>query len=79
VLTTPGASILPADLEIPAMDESPEALCDFRSGRTLAIEKFEAEYVRRLLARHNGNVTRAAREAGKERRAFGRLVKKYTA
>lgn len=42
------------------------------------IEQFERRYIEELLARHQGNVTRAAREAGKERRAFGRLVKKYS-
>ena len=31
-----------------------------------------------MLDKHKGNVTHAAREAGKERRAFGRLVKKYS-
>ena len=30
-----------------------------------------------VLARANGNVTAAARMAGKERRAFGKLLKKY--
>ena len=30
-----------------------------------------------MLMRHAGNITRAARAAGQERRAFGRLVKKY--
>ena len=29
------------------------------------------------MSRHAGNVTHAAREAKKERRSFGRLVKKY--
>jgi transcriptional regulator with PAS, ATPase and Fis domain len=52
---------------------------DFRAGRSQAIARFEADYVRRILEKHNGNVTRAAREAGKERRAFGRLAKKYRA
>ena len=52
---------------------------DFRTGRSQAIARFEADYVRRMLEKHNGNVTRAAREAGKERRAFGRLAKKYRA
>src|SRR6516164_5172859 len=31
-----------------------------------------------MLRKHRGNVTRAAFEAGKDRRAFGRLVKKYS-
>jgi len=30
-----------------------------------------------MLRKHVGNITHAAREAGKDRRAFGRLVKKY--
>jgi transcriptional regulator with GAF, ATPase, and Fis domain len=51
----------------------------FRAGRTRAIANFEADYVRRILEKHKGNVTQAAREAGKERRAFGRLAKKYRA
>jgi len=49
----------------------------FRKARDRAIESFERDYVQELLQRHRGNITRAARDAGKERRAFGRLVKKY--
>jgi DNA-binding NtrC family response regulator len=41
------------------------------------IEAFERTYVGELLRRHDGNITRAARAAQKERRAFGRLAKKY--
>jgi two-component system, NtrC family, response regulator GlrR len=49
----------------------------FQQARRQAIEEFERGYVAHLLARHAGNVTQAAREAGKERRSFGKLVKKY--
>jgi DNA-binding NtrC family response regulator len=49
----------------------------FREARAQALAEFERTYVQALLERHGGNVTRAAREAGKERRAFGRLVKKH--
>jgi DNA-binding NtrC family response regulator len=41
------------------------------------VAAFERSYVEDLLRKHGGNVTRAARAAQKERRAFGRLVKKY--
>lgn len=51
----------------------------FRSAKQQAIESFERTYVRDLMLRHQGNVTQAALEAGKDRRAFGRLVKKYSA
>jgi DNA-binding NtrC family response regulator len=49
----------------------------FRKARESAIESFERDYVQELLQRNGGNITRAALDAGKERRAFGRLVKKY--
>lgn len=50
---------------------------NFQSAKKQVLEKFEREYTLQLLARHGGNVTHAALEAGKERRAFGRMVKKY--
>jgi DNA-binding NtrC family response regulator len=61
------------------MPESPGEVMteEFRSAKLRAIQCFEREYVHRMLHKHAGNVTRAAREAGKDRRAFGRLVKKY--
>jgi DNA-binding NtrC family response regulator len=49
----------------------------FRQARARAVETFEREFAEELLRRHDGNITRAAREAQKDRRAFGRLVKKY--
>jgi DNA-binding NtrC family response regulator len=41
------------------------------------LSAFERDYLRQLLDRHNGNVTRAARAAGKERRALGKLLRKH--
>jgi DNA-binding NtrC family response regulator len=49
----------------------------FRMARALTIAAFERGYIEQLLAKYGGNITRAAVEAGKDRRAFGRLVKKY--
>ena len=40
------------------------------------VQSFERLYIIDMLRRHRGNITRAARASGKERRAFGRLVKK---
>ena len=50
---------------------------EFRHAKAQVVKTFEREYVQRMLTKHEGNITRAAKEAGKERRAFGRLVKKY--
>jgi len=41
------------------------------------VEAFERNYLTRLLADHRGNVSEAARVAGKERRDLGRLLKKH--
>jgi DNA-binding NtrC family response regulator len=49
----------------------------FREAKARAIADFEKEYVRNLLAQANGNVSLAARLAGKERSRFNRLVRKY--
>jgi two-component system response regulator GlrR len=49
----------------------------FRESRARALEAFERSYVEALLRKHNGNVTRSAREARQDRRVFGRLIKKH--
>ncbi|WP_439686375.1 Sigma-54-dependent Fis family transcriptional regulator [Cupriavidus oxalaticus] len=49
----------------------------FKQARDQALAAFECAYLRAALARSGGNVSAAAREAGKERRVFGRLLKKH--
>ncbi len=53
-----------------------EPLADFRAAKARAMAEFEGAYVARVLAEAGGNVTIAARIAGKERRSFGKLLKK---
>jgi DNA-binding NtrC family response regulator len=60
-----------------AADNPSDSTVSFRKGRAQVIEAFERSYVARLIEKHAGNVTRAAREAQKDRRAFGRLLKKH--
>jgi len=52
-------------------------LGSFRDWKRRAIETFERDYLRRLMTEHRGNVTHAARSAGKDRRDFGKLLKKH--
>ncbi len=42
-----------------------------------AIASFERNYLTALITRHRGNVTHAARTAGKDRRELGKLLKKH--
>jgi DNA-binding NtrC family response regulator len=49
----------------------------FREAKARAIAEFERAYIVELLARAQGNLSLAARLAGKERSRLGRLVKKH--
>jgi DNA-binding NtrC family response regulator len=78
VLMSPGAEIAASHIEIRLNTaEQREDWSSFQSAKNAAIARFERGFVQSLLARHGGNVSRAAREAQKDRRAFGRLAKKY--
>jgi DNA-binding NtrC family response regulator len=41
------------------------------------IEQFERDYLNGLLLAHDGNVTRAAQAAGKDRRVLRQLIRKH--
>jgi DNA-binding NtrC family response regulator len=80
VLFSRGSEIIPADIldaEDTADQGSGLVYDSFRQARSRAIESFERKYVEQLMREADGNVSRAARLAQKERRAFGRLVKRY--
>ena len=78
VVACTGTQIRPGDLPIShRTDDNAIARTRFRTARAAVLNAFERRYVEELLQRHNGNVTHAAREAQKDRRAFGRLIKKY--
>ena len=82
-----GRTIHREDLGLPSPAASPpEAVAEESRGRAersyqalkaQAIADFERDYLARLMARHRGNVSQAARAAGKERRELGRLLKKH--
>jgi DNA-binding NtrC family response regulator len=82
-LTCPGRQILVDHIALPGQAgvrrEPTTSWGSFQSAKHSAIEQFERAYIEELMARHHGNITQAAREAGKDRRAFGRMVKKYRA
>jgi two-component system, NtrC family, response regulator GlrR len=70
--------LLPDDLAIPRSgvpDESDSG--SFAQRKAGVIADFEKRYLTQLLRVHSGNVTHAAQEARKDRRAFGRLIKKH--
>jgi len=74
---TSGASILPCHVHLRRSSPPLPSTASFRQARQQAIDRFERLYIEQTLRAHGGNITRAALAAGKDRRAFGRLVKKH--
>lgn len=73
------------DLGLPILkDQEAECACEpvpntreFQTLKQQTIALFEQNYLMTLMTEHHGNVSHAARTAGKERRALGRLLQKY--
>lgn len=61
------------------LSQTSKALTDvsFNDAKSQVIRNFEIGYLGRLMQRYEGNVTLAAKKACKERRAFGKLLKKH--
>jgi two-component system, NtrC family, response regulator GlrR len=78
VLMGTNSVLQPEDLQLTAHSAMPasadESLC---VAKARMIAAFETDYIQRLLATCNGNITRAAQAAGKNRRAFFELMRKY--
>lgn len=64
------------DLTLPRQD-APAGLDSFRVEKNRMIEQFEKSYIQKLLLICQGNITKAAQVARKNRRAFWELVRKY--
>jgi two-component system, NtrC family, response regulator GlrR len=63
------------DIALPSQDSEPEE--SFQQAKAKIIEQFEKDYVQRLLLSCNGNISRAAQAARKNRRAFWELIRKH--
>jgi DNA-binding NtrC family response regulator len=61
----------------PSAEQRPVAISRFRLAKARVVNDFEREYLADLLDRTSGNLSEAARLAGKERRGFARLLKKH--
>lgn len=69
--------VRPEDLTIPGLGVPVAADGSFAQRKAAVIADFEKRYLTDLLRVHSGNVTLAAQEARKDRRALGRLIKKH--
>jgi DNA-binding NtrC family response regulator len=74
LLTDADVLVFPHVLSAASTDDTALSYAD---AKAIAVAEFDRRFIRASLARTSGNVTRAAMDAHKDRRAFGRLVKKY--
>ncbi len=84
MILSPGPSIEPKLLPVQTQgttSKSPihpaDAPTFFNAAKREAVQSFEKEYLIKMLKLHEGNITQAARAAGKDRRVFGRLIKRH--
>ena len=63
-----------ADLLLPGTTASPES---FQAAKEKVITQFERAYIQGLLHTYQGNITKAAQAAQKNRRAFWQLMRKH--
>lgn len=49
----------------------------FQQAKNTVVQRFEKAYIRAILVRNQGNITRAARAANKHRRSFWELMRKH--
>ncbi len=77
LLLARGPVLGPPDLEIPGARDEAQAAPSFRHAKDEVVRQFERVYIEQLLFTFEGNVTHAAREAKKNRRAFFALIRKH--
>lgn len=65
-----------ADLTLPRRHPAPLQE-SFRGAKSKVVIEFEKTYIEKLLLMHDGNISRAAQAAQKNRRAFWQLIRKH--
>jgi two-component system response regulator GlrR len=75
----PVIRVLPGGIEQQSVQAAPGGLtaARFQDAKARTIAQFERAYITELLERSRGNISLAARIAGKERSRLAKLVKKY--
>jgi len=78
VVLAPVDILQPQNIELPVRNQSDDAETDsLQAAKTQAIQEFERSYLSNVLAASSGNVSRAARAAGTDRRALQRMIRKH--
>ncbi len=77
IIMTPGKVIEPRSISFNTEHSQRKSFPTFQEAKKVMINEFEKDYLSTMLKLNNGNITHAAKAAGKDRRSFGRLVTKH--
>lgn len=78
VLMSNGIVIQSSDIDLPgASTEVENGVPSLRQAKARMVQQFERSYLIEVLSACAGNISHAARTAGKERRSFQRLIRKH--
>jgi len=76
VLMARSDSLTASDLDLP-QTVTPSGHLTLKAAKNVAVTQCERSYLSAVLRRCQGNITQAAKAAGKERRSFQRLLRKH--
>ncbi len=77
VLLAPGPALQAIDIELDGIAPAGDEPVSFREAKAHAVEAFERHYLDLLMLQNAGNISRAARVAQKNRRAFFELLRRH--
>lgn len=77
VLLSPACSLDASDIDLPAPMQDAAPTEAFHAMKARVVQSFERSYIESILSSTNGNITEAARVAGKNRRALFELIRKH--
>jgi two-component system response regulator GlrR len=76
-LLSPACTLDARDIDLPVAAPDPVPTEEFQAMKARVVQSFERSYIESILSSTNGNVTEAARLAGKNRRALFELIRKH--
>ena len=76
VLFSEQTVIREADIILPRQ-KAPACTTSFKEAKANMVKEFERNYIEKLLHAHQGNISKAAQAAQKNRRAFWQLIRKH--
>ena len=76
-LLSPAGTLDARDIDLPLPTPDVKPTEEFQAMKARVVQNFERSYIESILSSTHGNITEAARVAGKNRRALFELIRKH--